>query len=334
MVVPTSTGELRKEYASAGSFTYPVGDATGTPEYSPVTLNYTAGTFASGNYAGVTLADAIYPNADSKPSYISRYWNISQSGITGASCNPAFTYVPADVVGTESDIYCFKVGADVNTWIAYNPTNTSTHQLTAAGLSTFGSFTGTTGTPGALPPANRSLNNQIVPNGTITCNDAVKVLYVAGNGTTYAVANGGSVHLIAGQSVFMEPGTTVALGGLLHAYISTDGNYCNGPIKEIVADNSKNDETVNGNVALENGLKVKIWPNPTPGKFTMQITGVEGQTPVDITIYDMQGKMILSRHLINEYLHEFSIANETTGIYNVRVFTGNNSATMKIVKTN
>lgn len=40
MIIVTGTGELRKEFMAgfAGTFTYPVGDDTGTPEYSPVTL--------------------------------------------------------------------------------------------------------------------------------------------------------------------------------------------------------------------------------------------------------------------------------------------------------
>ena len=48
MVVATGNGEFRKEFAGISSFT-PVGDNTGTAEYSPVTANFTSGTFGTGN---------------------------------------------------------------------------------------------------------------------------------------------------------------------------------------------------------------------------------------------------------------------------------------------
>ncbi|MBK8661182.1 MAG: hypothetical protein IPN18_05015 [Ignavibacteriales bacterium] len=37
-------GELRKVYTANGSFTFPIGDNTGTLEYSPVTVNAASGT--------------------------------------------------------------------------------------------------------------------------------------------------------------------------------------------------------------------------------------------------------------------------------------------------
>ena len=51
MVDATGTGQLQKEFPAGftGSFTFPVGDQTGTPEYSPATLNFTGGTFPSGS---------------------------------------------------------------------------------------------------------------------------------------------------------------------------------------------------------------------------------------------------------------------------------------------
>jgi hypothetical protein len=73
MVVPTGSGEFRKEFASAGTFTYPVGDSTGTgaAEYSPVTLAFSSGTFGSGNYAGVSLVDAKYDSLSGN--YLTRF---------------------------------------------------------------------------------------------------------------------------------------------------------------------------------------------------------------------------------------------------------------------
>ena len=141
MIVATSAGQVRKEMPSTGgSFTFPVGDNTGTVEYSPLTLSFTGGTFVSGNYIGVSLANASYPGNPLTGSYLNRYWNITSSGITGFTCDAIFNYVaPADVVGDEALIYCVQMAVSP---VVYSAANTLLHQITASNLTSFGSFTG------------------------------------------------------------------------------------------------------------------------------------------------------------------------------------------------
>jgi hypothetical protein len=147
MIIATGTGEVRKNFASEGSFTFPVGDNNGTAEYSPVTLDFTSGTFADG-YVGITLANSPYPGASG--SYLNRYWNVTSAGITDFTCNAQFDYVPEDVTGTESNLFCYRVAPTVD---QYNAANTLLHQLTANGLTSFGTFTGN-----QQPDTERNLN--------------------------------------------------------------------------------------------------------------------------------------------------------------------------------
>lgn len=139
MLVPTSTGEVRKSFSGLGSFTFPVGDNTVTAEYSPVTLNFVVGTFGAGNYAGVSLVNAQYPGGPAG-SYIKRYWNVTSSGITGFNCSPTFQYVLADVVGTESAMNTLRITPTSVTY--FDAANTVLHRLTASGQSFFGTYTG------------------------------------------------------------------------------------------------------------------------------------------------------------------------------------------------
>jgi len=148
MVAATGAGQLRKSFSAAGSFSFPVGDNIGTAEYTPVTVNFTGGTFGSGNYVGVNLANLAYPGASG--SYINRHWNVAQSGITGFTCNATFKYIPADVIGTESSIFCVRVLPEPQT--NFLVTNTALDLLTANGLTEFGTFTG------KLPVTNKTLN--------------------------------------------------------------------------------------------------------------------------------------------------------------------------------
>jgi len=143
MVVATGTGELRKEFIATGSFTYPVGDNTSTAEYSPVTLNFSSGTFGSDAYAGVNLVNAKYPDANITTSYLNRYWKVTQSGITGFACTTTFTYADADISGTEGDLFCVK--ADPVPYITYGAVNAGSNLLTATGLGSFSTFTGAMG---------------------------------------------------------------------------------------------------------------------------------------------------------------------------------------------
>jgi hypothetical protein len=142
MIIVTATGELRKNFPSGftGSFTFPVGDNTGTAEYSPVKLNITGGTFATVNYIGVSLRNYKHPDPLITGNYLKRYWSISKSGINGLSCNAVFQYVPADVVGNENIIRCMRI-TPVPV-IPYALANTVTHQLIANGITSFGTYTG------------------------------------------------------------------------------------------------------------------------------------------------------------------------------------------------
>jgi len=135
MIVATGTGELRKVFIGTGSFTYPVGDIDGTAEYTPATLNFTAGTFTNA-YAGIRLTDDVYPGVTGN--HITRYWNVSSSGITDYSCDAAFNYTTADVVGDENSIVCVRMLPATN----FAAANTTLHQLTASGITAFGAFTG------------------------------------------------------------------------------------------------------------------------------------------------------------------------------------------------
>lgn len=323
MVVATGAGELRKEYASAGSFSFPVGDATGTAEYSPVTLAFNSGTFGAGNYAGVKVVDAQY--AGTATSYLTRYWSVSHSGITGFSCNSTFQYVTADVVGTEADIFCTRVLHGPFT--AYNMANTGLNTIDANGLASFGTFTGNLG-DATVPPPIRSLQNKTISVGP-ECADATQTLLIAGNGTTYLVTNTGNVKHIAGVKIIYYPGTKVNLGGYMRGYISTI--FCNpynhpGANAPLVAD------IENPGVANAGNSFIKIYPNPTHDKFTLELTGDVTASRVHIEILGILGDKILSKEVEIDRKQEFSLSDRPTGIYMIRVASGQNTETQKIIK--
>jgi hypothetical protein len=323
MVVATGAGELRKEFASAATFTYPVGDATGAAEYSPVTLAFSSGTFGAGNYAGVNLVNAQYPGTGT--SYLTRYWNVTQSGITNFACNSSFQYANGDVVGTEADIFCFKVNPSPFT--AYNAANTGTNQVDAHGLASFGTFTGNLGNA-AVPPTVRSLQDKTISTGP-ECADATQTMLIAGNGTSYHVVSGGSVNHIAGTNIIYYPGTDVDAGGYLHGYISTV--FCNPYIHPVIQTPVVAGVEGPGIGNPANSF-FKIYPNPTPGDFTLELKGDVNEARVHVEIFGVLGDRIYSKDMQVDRKQEFSLTDKPVGVYVIHVTSGVNSETEKIIK--
>jgi len=146
MIDASGSGELRKVFTATGSFTFPVGTAISNT-YSPVTVNFTSGTFSSA-YVGAKFINSKHPNNTSATNYLNRYWTITQSGISSFSCDVTATYVTSDVAGTEASIYCGAYNGSA--WTLYGATNTGSHQLTATAVTSFpADFTG--GETSALP---------------------------------------------------------------------------------------------------------------------------------------------------------------------------------------
>ncbi|RZJ35983.1 MAG: choice-of-anchor D domain-containing protein [Flavobacterium sp.] len=93
-------GILLRNISTTGvDYEFPIGDKTGTIEYSPAKVKFTAGTFSAA-YFGVSVNDSKEPNMDAAANYLTRYWSVNSSGTFNS---PAYsftgTYLNIDVVG-------------------------------------------------------------------------------------------------------------------------------------------------------------------------------------------------------------------------------------------
>jgi hypothetical protein len=326
MIVVTGSGELRKEFPSGytGAFTFPVGDNTGNAEYSPATLIFTGGTFITGNYVGITLVNDKYPDANITGNYLKRYWTLTQSGITGFSCNATFRYLPADVMGTESKLSCTKVNP--LPWTTYGMTNVATHVLSATGITAFSSFTGL---KSATAPSNQQLANINIPDGVTTCYDATQILTVAGTGTYFLVENGGNVTFVAGSKILLLDGTKVSHGGYLYAHITTTATYCGSSFNPLVGNPEKELLSMDEN---HQSQWIKIYPNPTTDYVILELDQDNDSPVAYVSIYDMKGKSILEQPLKGENKRQLSLSGLPVGIYLVHVRSNERSEIAKIVK--
>ncbi len=155
-------GEVRKLFTANGSFTFPVGDVTGTVEYSPLTITFTGGTYAAGAYAGVKVINTKHPSNTNTSNYLNRYWSLSVSGVTTPFYNIDATYLTADVVGAESNMAMGRYTA--LPWVKYGAATMATNLLSTTAVNATGLAIGFTGITLAAPTV--AINNTNICSGS------------------------------------------------------------------------------------------------------------------------------------------------------------------------
>lgn len=173
MVVPTGTGKLIFTLPAgfSGSLYFPVGDMTGTPGFSPATINFTAGTVPAGSTIGINLVNDKYPSDPNTLHYLNRYWQISTGGISNFVCDALFSYLPSDVQGDETRIFSMRV--DPLPFTDFGMVNNVLHQMSFPGLTEVGTFTGSQPKPSVI-----TLPATMVDATTATLNGSVNAHYL------------------------------------------------------------------------------------------------------------------------------------------------------------
>ncbi len=136
MIVTNGTGQLKKTFATGiSSFTFPVGETSGTTEYSPVTLSFTAN--ATSGAVGVRVVNAKHPANPQSDNYISRYWSFTAPSLTTYTYTATFTYPVADVTGSDESLFIAqRYDNGTSAWLPdpASSTNAVTHVLTTSSL--------------------------------------------------------------------------------------------------------------------------------------------------------------------------------------------------------
>ncbi len=140
MIVTNGTGKVVKSIANDAAlpynFTFPIGDSTGTSEYSPVAVSLTSGTFSSAAI-GAWVANSKHSQNTLADNYLNRYWTLTSSGITSPLYTAACNYTASDVVGSETN---FRGGLYTGgAWTDLGAVSAKT--ITAANKSVFGDIT-------------------------------------------------------------------------------------------------------------------------------------------------------------------------------------------------
>jgi hypothetical protein len=197
--------------------------------------------------------------------------------------------------------------------------------ITTEGLTVYGedlSFTTGTGVP---------VNTNIT--GTITsdtCYNAQQTLTVGGS-PAFIVNSPAIVTLIAGQQVLFMPGSKVNPGAGLHAYITTNSQYClNVDLPGIV--NAENSEVA---LATQPGTSaltlVRLYPNPATTSVMIEMMQ-QSANILQIEVFNMTGLKLMSFDAVGERKYPVSVCMLKPGIYFVVIKTTAGNATVKLIR--
>lgn len=183
--------------------------------------------------------------------------------------------------------------------------------------------------PGGTHAYNITDGNGCPTTGTVTVNEPAD-LVVTSVITPVTVANDGAIDVsVSGgtptytYSWFPTGATTEDLTGLSggnHTVTVTDMNGCVKTLSNIVT------STV-GLAETEFGLGTNIAPNPTSGVFT--ITTMNATEAIQIEVFDLLGKKVFSN--LDANAETIVKLNERSGVYLVKITSGNQSLVKRVV---
>jgi hypothetical protein len=155
------------------------------------------------------------------------------------------------------------------------------------------------------------------------CYNANQTIIIAGEiNATVSATSGSKVRFVAGQSIQFLPGFHAHNGSTVHAYISTNGIFCEGaPSPSPVQTESKSGNLDDEHFQAINSREgnVKIYPNPNNGSFHVELTNMGNAL---MTIYNSNGKKIVEQQLTGAGANTVNIQGFPSGIYIARIAEG------------
>ncbi len=262
MIVADNAGKVRRSFTATGSYFFPIGEKISNPAYSPISVNITAGTFSAA-FVGVSVFDGIHPNNYSANNYISRYWNVTQTGITNAIATINANYITPEVLAPESSMVAAQLigtfNVQTNPWIKFQPLSGLT--LTAVGAS--------------LPPSATSVFTGI-------------------KGGDFTTQISGYGEFCASEIVTLTAGTSGGDGPYLYAWSSGLGNNQVAAPNTAIVGNSNYSVTVkdaNGTTATDTAL-ITIIPPTVGGTLSANQNSCALAVPADITLSGNTGSVL------------------------------------------
>ncbi|MBI9066803.1 MAG: DUF2341 domain-containing protein [Salinivirgaceae bacterium] len=315
--------------ATPSAKTFPVGDAS---TYSPFAFTLNTGTLSS-SYVTLNLRASKHGSV-TFDNYISRYWILHQSGISGTiNYDVNYNYAESDITGDETALKARKFSISGDALGGTN--NSTTNTLSYIGHTSFSDLTGE-GPDVPLPieliyfTANSLIDDVELLWGTLTelNNDYFEIERStdATNFTKIGQVNGFGTSINQIDYMFTDKTPISGIAYYRLKQVDYNGAYeYHKIIKVDWDDNYLTEESIN------------VYPNPyNNGELLLDLLKLEPYTSINIHITDHYGKTIFNASLLvpenkKVNLIPLAIDNLPQGIYFVTVSTTKNRFIKKVI---
>jgi hypothetical protein len=190
--------------------------------------------------------------------------------------------------------------------------------------------------------------NLTVSDTTLTtedaCFDALNIITVAGDGKSVIVEENASANFIAGQTVSILPGFKAVEGSYLHAYITTEGDFCyqaSGSIVENLSllkdsdintnqpDRTNTDKTEKTKAASAQDQQKKDFKTYYGNGYIFINGEVEGNAIAYLT--DIIGRKLGVYKLTKGDQNRIIVNGYAPGVYLLRIIHGEKNCTYKVL---
>jgi len=261
MIVADGAGRVKRPFTATGSYLFPIGEKISTVAYSPISVAITSGTFSNA-FVGVSVTDAIHPDNHSPQNYISRYWTVTQTGITGAVATITANYITPELLSPAASMVAAQLTGtfdqQTNPWVRYQALSGLTLTAANAPLTNLPSyFTGIKG---------GDFTAQITGAGTFCGNEEIKLTAsVTGGDAPYTYSWSAGL----GTDVSAMPPTAV-VGTTSYTVTVKDAN----------------------GISVVANADVTVTPAAATGTVSANQTVCFGYAPADIAISGYTGQVV------------------------------------------
>lgn len=184
-------------------------------------------------------------------------------------------------------------------------------------------------------PSLFSLTNTMIYTDDIFCYNALQDITVGGVEPSVYIQSDAEVNFIAGHSIRFLPGFNAQPGSSVRAFITTTGEFCDGPIRCSIVQlppEEKSEGIIDSKVIddlTSAEKKVVVFPNPNQGVFRINLINFENSA--SICIYNLTGAIFYKTGNEQITQKEIMLPYVQKGIYFVRITSNNEQFVKKII---
>ncbi|WP_336516278.1 T9SS type A sorting domain-containing protein [Pollutibacter soli] len=322
MIIANGGGEVRKLLTSAAAVAFPIGDTTGTAEYTPALVSFSGGIYAG--YVSAKVVDAKHPANGNITNYLTRYWTISQSGFSGFSATVGLTYDDADIVGDENNIRMGKWDGN-EPWVRFDPSSVPALNSIYATVTSFSDFTGINLLE-ALPVKLTSFNATLMDKAALLEWTTAEEVNSSHYDVEYSTDG---QHFISLSRVNSRNSMTGSFYSYKHLNPINGKNYYR--LKMIDIDDKFDYSPIIMLKYSGEQRHLNAYPNPASDNVTIQFE--KAGKGAFIRVVDMQGKLVQSIQVpAGATLQQIRLNNLNRGMYNIIYENGGEKTIHRIQK--